>query len=89
MTDRLFVHINEDPPPTADQLRALVRQMQEMDEDIKALQDKKKKLIEDYVTEYNVPKKEVREAIKMLKSDIDPSVTQEIYKEVADLVSVR
>lgn len=33
-----------------------------------------------------IPRKEIREAERMLKSDIDPSVTSEIYTNIADLV---
>lgn len=69
-------------------LRAMVKQLQELDDEIKLMRDKKAKMIEEYVDEHNIPKKEVKEAIKMLKGDIDPSVTTEIYKEIADLVSI-
>jgi len=89
----LFIHVDKeakaaDMAYSVDQLRALVRHLGEIDDDIKDLRDRRKRLVDDYVTEHNIPKKEVKEAIKMLKGDIDPTVTQEIYKEIADLVSI-
>lgn len=71
---------------SVDHLRAMVKQLQEMEFEVKELNRRKKKMIDDYVDEYRIPKKEVMSAIKMLKSDTDPMVTQEIYKEIADLI---
>ena len=33
-----------------------------------------------------VPKKEIDEAIRMLKKDVDPTMTSEIYTNIADLI---
>lgn len=52
---------------------------------IEQLKEDKKDLVADAKTN-GIPKKEIDTAIKMLKSDIDPDSTTEIYKEVADLV---
>lgn len=70
------------------QVRALVKQMKEIDEKIVELRDDRKELVKDFVDTYNVPMKEVKEAIKMLKSDIDPDVTAQIYAGIADLVEI-
>lgn len=70
------------------QVRALVKQMKEIDEKITELRDDRKELVKDFVDTYNVPMKEVKEAIKMLKSDIDPDVTAQIYAGIADLVEI-
>jgi len=67
-------------------VRSMVRQMGELDGQIKELREERKRLIADFIDEYNVPKKEVMEAIKMAKSDIDPEVTASIYAHIADLV---
>lgn len=73
---------------TMDNVRSMVKQVAELDEQIKELREEKKKIVEDFVDEYNVPKKEVTEAIKMLKGDIDPEVTASIYAGIADLVDI-
>jgi hypothetical protein len=67
-------------------VRSMVRQMGELDGQIKELREERKRLIADFIDEHNVPKKEVMEAIKMAKSDIDPEVTASIYAHIADLV---
>jgi hypothetical protein len=91
--DKLVVKVDKEQQAadlaySVQHLRSMVKQLEEIDDDIKVLRDKKKRLFEDYVDEHNIPKKEVREAIKMLRSDIDPSVTTEIYKEIADLIAI-
>lgn len=67
-------------------VRSMVRQMGELDAQIKELREERKRVVADFIDEYNVPKKEVMEAIKMAKSDIDPEVTASIYAHIADLV---
>ena len=71
---------------TMDNVRSMVRQMSEIDEKLKDLRDERKELIASFIEEHGVPKKEVMEAIKMAKSDIDPEVTASIYANIADLV---
>ena len=71
---------------TMESVRSMVRQMGELDTQIKELREERKRVIADFIDEYNVPKKEVMEAIKMAKSDIDPEVTASIYAHIADLV---
>lgn len=74
---------------TMENVRSMVKQVAELDEQIKELRDEKKKVMADFVEEYNIPKKEVAEAMKMLKGDIDPEVTTSIYSHIADLVDVK
>jgi len=71
-----------------DAIRSMVTQMTEIDEKIKDLRDDKKDLIADFIDTYKIPKKEVAVAIRMLKGDIDPEITSEIYANIADLVDV-
>lgn len=71
---------------TMDNVRSMVKQMGEIDEKLKELRDERKELISSFIEEYGVPKKEVMEAIKMAKGDIDPEVTASIYANIADLV---
>jgi len=71
---------------TMESVRSMVKQMNEIDDQIKALRDDKKELFDDFVEQYNVPKKEVLIAIRMLKGDIDPEVTVDVYANIADLV---
>ncbi len=71
---------------SVDSLRAMVTHMNEINDDIKLLQNKRKQLIADYIDEYNIPKKEVMAAIKMLKSHTDIIVVEDIYANIADLV---
>ena len=71
-----------------DAIRSMVKQMAEIDESIKDLREDKKELISDFIDTYNIPKKEVVVAIRMLKGDIDPEITSEIYSNIADLVDV-
>lgn len=52
---------------------------------IENLKTEKKDLI-DNAKALGVPKKEVDSAIKMLKSDIDPDSTSEIYSYISDLI---
>jgi hypothetical protein len=53
---------------------------------MKELREERKRVVADFVDEYNVPLKEIKEAVKMAKSDIDPEVTASIYANIADLV---
>ena len=69
-----------------DSVRSMVKQLNEIDEQMKELRDERKRVVADFVDEYNVPIKEVKEAVKMAKSDIDPEVTASIYAHIADLV---
>lgn len=69
-----------------ERVRAMVKQLNEIDDQMKELREERKRIVEDFVDEYNVPLKEVKEAIKMAKSDIDPDVTSSIYAHIADLV---
>ena len=71
---------------TMESVRSMVKQMNEFDDQIKDLRDSKKELFSDFVEEYNVPKKEVLTAIRMLKGDINPEVTADVYCNIADLV---
>jgi DNA-binding ferritin-like protein len=71
---------------TMDSVRSMVKQLNEIDEQMKELRDERKRVVADFVDEYNVPIKEVKEAVKMAKSDIDPDVTASIYAHIADLV---
>ena len=71
---------------TMDSVRSMVKQMNEIEDKVKDLREEKKELFEDFVEHYNVPKKEVMIAIRMLKSDIDPETTVDIYANIADLV---
>ena len=71
-----------------DTVRSMVKQMQEIDDEIQELRDSKKELISDFVETHNVPKKEVMLAIRMLKSDIDPEVTSDVYANIADLIDI-
>jgi hypothetical protein len=71
---------------TMQDVRSMVKQMNELDDQIKDLRDDKKTLFDDFVENYNVPKKEVLIAIRMLKGDIDPNITTDIYTNIADLV---
>jgi molecular chaperone GrpE (heat shock protein) len=69
-----------------DNVRSMVRQLNELDAQMKELREERKRVVADFVDEYNVPLKEVKEAVKMAKSDIDPEVTASIYAHIADLV---
>jgi uncharacterized coiled-coil DUF342 family protein len=71
---------------TMESVRSMVKQLNEIDDQMKELREQRKHLVADFVDEYNVPLKEVKEAIKMAKSDIDPEVTSSIYSHIADLV---
>ena len=69
-----------------DNVRAMVRQLNEIDTQMKELREERKRVVADFVDEYSVPLKEIKEAVKMAKSDIDPEVTASIYAHIADLV---
>lgn len=71
---------------TMENVRSMVKQLNEIDDQMKELRDERKRIIADFVDEYNVPLKEIKEAVKMAKSDIDPEVTASIYANIADLV---
>ena len=71
-----------------DVVRSMVKQMAEIDDQIKDLRDDKKELISDFIENHDVPKKEIMVAIRMLKGDIDPDVTSYLYANLADLVDV-
>ena len=71
---------------TMDSVRSMVKQMNEIEDKVKDLREEKKELFDDFVEHYNVPKKEVMIAIRMLKGDIDPDTTVDIYANIADLV---
>jgi hypothetical protein len=71
---------------TMDSVRSMVKQLNEIDVQMKELREERKRVVADFVDEYNVPLKEVKEAVKMAKSDIDPEVTASIYAHIADLV---
>jgi polyhydroxyalkanoate synthesis regulator phasin len=71
---------------TMDNVRSMVRQMGELDSKLKEIREERKELISSFIEEYGVPKKEVMEAIKMAKGDIDPEVTASIFANIADLV---
>tara|TARA_B100000131_G_C18036257_1_gene580552 strand:- start:71 stop:352 length:282 start_codon:yes stop_codon:yes gene_type:complete len=77
---------NQSTPFTMESVRSMVKQMNEIDDDIKRLREDKKELFSDFIEQYNVPKKEVMTAIRMLKGDIDPEITTDIYTNIADLV---
>ena len=71
---------------TMDNVRSMVKQLNELDVHMKDLRDERKRVVADFVDEYNIPLKEVKEAVKMAKSDIDPEVTASIYAHIADVV---
>ncbi len=71
---------------TMESVRSMVKQMNEFDDQIKDLRESKKELFSDFVEQYNVPKKEVLTAIRMLKGDVDPEITANVYCNIADLV---
>jgi hypoxanthine phosphoribosyltransferase len=71
---------------TMESVRSMVKQMNEIDDQIKDLRESKKEMVQDFVDEYNIPKKEVSVAIRMLKTDVDPETTVDIYSNIADLV---
>ena len=71
---------------TMESIRSMVRQLNEIDDKIKELRDDRKQIVTDFVEEYNVPMKEVKQAISMAKADIDPAVVASIYANIADLV---
>ena len=71
---------------TMESVRSMVKQMNEIDDQIKDLRDSKKEMIQDFIDEYNIPKKEVSVAIRMLKADVDPETTVDIYTNIADLI---
>ncbi len=54
-------------------------------EEVNAAKEEKKDIIR--TAKMNgVPKKEIDEAIRMLKKDVDPKMTTEIYTNIADLI---
>lgn len=57
----------------------------EYQDKIDALKEDRRDLISE-AKQKGVPKKEVEVAIKMLKQDIDPEVSTEIYSNISDLV---
>jgi len=71
-----------------DIVRSMVKQMSEIDEQIKDLRADKKELIGDFIDNHDVPKKEIMIAIRMLKGDIDPDVTSYLYANLADIVDI-
>jgi len=71
---------------TMESVRSMVKQMNEIDDQIKDLRESKKEMVQDFIDEYNIPKKEVSVAIRMLKTDVDPETTVDIYSNIADLV---
>jgi hypothetical protein len=71
---------------TMESVRSMVKQMNEIDEGIKGLREDRKSLIQDFIDEYNIPKKEVAVAIRMLRGDVDPEITSDIYSNIADLI---
>nr|BDD46193.1 hypothetical protein 28 [bacterium] len=86
---KIYVGDNKDTKATTcsmDQIRAFVKQIKEFEDEIKNLREKIKETTNDFVDEYGLPKKEVKVAIRMLKTDIDPEVVSEIYANIADLV---
>jgi hypothetical protein len=89
------IHIFEEEAGTGnlnsidvDSVRAMVKQMSEIDEQIKELREDKKELISDFIENYDIPKKEVMVAIRMLKGDVDPDITSFLYANIADLIDV-
>ena len=69
-----------------DQVRSMVKQLNEIDGQVKDLKEQRKQIVADFVEEYGVPKKEVTAAIRMLKSGTDPEIVTEVYTHIADLV---
>jgi hypothetical protein len=69
-----------------DQVRAMVKQLNEIEDQVKGLREQRKQIVSDFVDEYGVPKKEVTAAIRMLKSGTDPEIVSEVYAHIADLV---
>ena len=69
-------------------VRSMVKQMNEIDEQIKDLREDKKELISDFIENHDVPKKEIMVAIRMLKGDIDPDITSFLYSNLADIVDI-
>ncbi len=52
---------------------------------LKEATEDRKQLVADAKTD-GIPKKEIDTAIKMLKGDIDPDITTEVFTNIADLV---
>jgi uncharacterized protein (UPF0335 family) len=69
-----------------EQVRAMVKQLNEIEDQVKDLREQRKQIVADFVEEYGVPKKEVTAAIRMLKSGTDPEIVSEVYAHIADLV---
>ncbi len=68
-----------------EQIRNFVKQLRELELEMEGTKKKIKDLIADFTEEYSIPKKEISAARRMLKSDIDPDITSEIYANIADL----
>ena len=70
---------------TMESVRSMVKQMNEIDDQIKDLRESKKEMVQDFIDEYNIPKKEVSVAIRMLKTDVDPETTVDILVSTEDV----
>lgn len=67
-------------------IRSFVKQIGEMEDEIHTKREEIKQLTADFSDEYGIPKKEIKAAIRMLKSDVDPEIASEIYANIADLI---
>lgn len=69
-----------------DTVRNFVKQLLDLEKEIDEKKQEIKQLVNDFSEEYSIPKKEISIARRMLKSDIDPDITSEIYANISDLV---
>jgi SMC interacting uncharacterized protein involved in chromosome segregation len=81
-------NIDEQIKSLKEERKALIQNsttIQSYVEQVEEAVDEKRQLISD-AKQNGVPKKEIDAAIKMLKQDIDPKITTEVYTNIADLV---
>ena len=69
---------------TIEDVKDYVDQVLVYDEQIKDLQDSKREWSADFIKRKSIPKKELTQALRSAKQDLDMEVVNEIYDNIVD-----
>ena len=73
---------------TTNDVRECVKQLNTYDEEIKALQEAKRDWLKDFLEKKNIPSKEFRQAVQIMKKELDKETLFEMTEIISEMMGI-
>ena len=85
---KLFETEKEEAGTAIDDVKECVRQLNTYDEEIKALQESKREWLKEFLKRKNIPAKEFRQAVQIMKKELDKETLFEMTEIISEMMGI-